>query len=55
MTDVIGSSIVVEPTYTKSDWDKVNPNKVKEKTIEPKASVKKSKVVESEIDDIVYD
>ena len=55
MTDVIGSSIVVEPIYTKSDWDKVNPNKGKEKTIEPKAVVKKSKVVESEIDDIVYD
>ena len=55
MTNVIGNSITVEPIYTKSDWDKVNPNKNKEKTTESKPKVKKKRVVEPELDDIVYD
>ena len=54
MTTVIGDSITVDKEYTKSDWDKVNPNKVEDKKIDTKIPVKNKKV-ESDIEDIVYD
>ena len=53
MTKVISENIVVEPTYTKLDWEKVNPNKDKEEATETKP--KKKKPIKPELDDIVYD